>query len=158
MLVLDLLETRTAALYHGCGLGGALQIIQKNTLEDRTSHELPISGGITQSVTGTSLSRSLSVAREFGDVVFEFDQGRLRQRFRLIPIDYWGRGSEPDLAGVGRRQGKYAEAEEFLVGPLTNVMRYVTALYMTQKRFDWAQKYLEASQPLLTHPLLKIIK
>jgi hypothetical protein len=156
MLVSDLTETRAASLYHGCGLGGALQIIARNTLEDRTQHELAPG---SEPVTGTSLSRSLRVAWGFGDVVFEFDQTRLRQRFRLIPVDYWHRALEPDLTGVGRRRGKYAEAEEFLIGPLTNVMRYVTAIHMTPQRLAWAMKYhQEQSQPLLTHPLLKVIE
>lgn len=144
-----------ASLYHGSGLGGALRIIAKNTLEDRTNHQLP---GTKEWVTGVSLSRSLLVARRMGDVVFELNQVQLRQRFRLVPIDYWGNANEPQLTGVGRRRGSYAEAEEFLIGPVINVMRYVTGMYMARKRVEWAQKYFGQSQPLLTHPLLKVIE
>lgn len=159
MLAIDLIETRVASLYHGSGVGGALRIIEHDILEDRTQQKLPT--GTREKrvkwITGVSLSRSLQIALTFGDVVFQLDQVRLRQRFRIIPIDYWGHAYEPELTGIGRRHGKYAEAEEFLIGPLTNVMRYVTAIYMTKKQKKWSMKYHSGSEPLLTHPLLKVI-
>lgn len=152
----DLFETRTAPLYHGCYLGAALAILASGTIEDRTTH-LPRPGSVYPiSVTGVSLTRSRSVAERFGTVVFQFDQTRLRQRHRIVAQDFWGQSKEPSLAG-GRRQGPFAEAEEFLIGPLHDAQRYVTAIFLTQRQMDWAERYhLDSAQPLLHHPLLRI--
>jgi hypothetical protein len=158
MILLDLLETRTAPLYHGCYLGGALRIIADATLEARTEHQ-PRPGSRHQAtIAGISLSRSRGVAANFGEVIFQFDQDRLRRRHRIVPHDYWGHSSEPALAGGARRQAKYAEAEEFLIGPLVDPMRYVSGIFITRRRFDWARKYhAEQSEPLLSHRLLHVL-
>jgi hypothetical protein len=119
MLLSDLFEAsvRPDYLYHGTNAMSALRIIESDRLDARTSQtrrNLMIHGGDKttggQQVTGVSMSRSRDFARTWGqDVVFVFDQRRLRQRFRLVPIDFMSHhhGAHPER----RRE----ESEEFVL-------------------------------------------
>lgn len=143
---------RGASLYHGSGLGGAMNIIRTDTFQASTLHAIgdELTGGV-------SLTRSPVQARTFGYVVFALDQIKLQQRHRIVPIDYWGQSREPVMVGSGRRLGRYAEAEEFVIGPIEHAEQYITAIYVERKVLDRYQKeYGEQITVLTDHPKLAI--
>ena len=134
-----LLEGRDAPLYHATGPGNALFIIENNEFKPRTSHSLK-KVGLSDHEEGISLSRNIHSARLFGDVVFELDQRKLSQNYRMIPFDYWGLSNEPENVGLGRRKERYAEAEEFVIGPIKNASRYITAIHISQRTLKYIKE------------------
>ena len=52
----------------------------------------------------------------------------LCRRQKIVPVDYWGR--TPELSGLGRRLGRFAEAEEFVNIP--NVSKHLIGIIMSQ--------------------------
>lgn len=152
-----------AVLYHCTAADSAGKIIYTNTILDNTDHNVRLPYGKTRTgfrptdinkydnVKGVSLSRNPFFARRWGSgegVVLVLDGEKLRQNYRIVPFDYYK---------------NRAEAEEFLVGPLKNVNRYLKSIVMSQKTFDELQEYddqfIEGHKPyedILTHPLLKI--
>ena len=159
MEICDLFETRIASLYHGCGVGGAIQILKSNTIEDRT-YQFPRPGSpFKQAVSGVSLSRSMMTAQGFGLVVLQLDWPKLSQRFKIEPIDYWGHSDEVTRGIVTRRRENYAEAEEFVLGPITNLGRYLLAIHIDRKKFHQIAYDCYAANDvtrLKRHPLLRI--
>ena len=80
----------------------------------------------------------------------------------LHTFDYWGQSKEPGLVGSGRRRGKFAEAEEFVVGDIRPLSRYLTGIEITQQEIDvmnrWSKSHGTVDLELiLQHPLLKIV-
>jgi hypothetical protein len=159
MELFDLFETRIASLYHGCGIGGAVQILKANTIEDRT-FQFPRPGSpFTEDVTGVSLSRSMQIAKTFGSVILQLDWPKLSQRFKIEPIDYWGHSNEVSRGIVPRRRENYAEAEEFVLGPITNLGRYLLAIHIDRKHFHRYVNNFHTDDDLgllRRHPLLRI--
>lgn len=149
-------EGRDAPLYHATSVLGAINILHSDRINATTQHP---DHGIGDEV-GVSLTRLRSVTKHFGDVVFVIDQAKLRQTRRLRPVDYWGLNNEPELAGVGRRRGHYAEAEEFLAGDLEPLHRYLLAIDIPRKVFfalyERAKESPDFYRVLLDHPLLKV--
>lgn len=90
----ELLESRSAPLFHGTELANALMILQSDLIEatqdDSYSNDPP----------GVSLSRNYKFAMSFGSsrdtgygVVFVLDQAKLTTRFRMKPhvaVSDWG--------------------------------------------------------------------
>ena len=157
MELIDLFEHRAASLYHGCGVGAAIHIIARNIIEDRTEHLARPGDPFRHDVSGVSFSRSYLVAKQFGDVVLQLDWRKLATRFKIEPIDYWAHSKSPEAFGLSRRFGKFAEAEEFVLGPITQAMRYVEAIHLTRKAFHRIEVGGdERVMALIRHPLLRI--
>ena len=127
----SLLEARTASLYHACGFHAAIQILGADKIEARTRHV----SAHGHDVMGVSLTRSPQFAGSWGDVVFEIDQQLLIYHHKVIPVDFWGKSNEPQLANVGRRRGAYAEAEEFVMGPINELSRMLKAIRITKLKY-----------------------
>src|SRR2546425_589325 len=92
--VLRVLDERAhAPLYHGTSYYG----LMKSYHEDA----LVILKGVALSFT-----RDVRMAWEFGSAVLVVDQDKLRQRYRVVPFDYWNqnRNTSPKLVrGKGFR-------------------------------------------------------
>lgn len=163
MLLIDLFEARVANLYHGTNALSAARIIRDDRLEPRSNHvkgNLNIQSGTqdyAQLVSGISLTRDRDFALSWGtEVVFELDQNRLRQNYRLAPIDYMS-----DLARPGTKKyqphRRREEREEFVITerPI-QLSRYLTGLMI-----DWAAynevKDDDEYEALINHPMLRII-
>lgn len=138
-------------LYHSTDVDMAIQILDQNRIEDRTSHaeslrlrldRLGVRPSEVQSgettawregtkwITGVSLTRSLPFARSWKKVgvVLALDARALRSRHRLIPMTYYARHQE--------NTPSMPEAEEFLLGPLKDVKRYLSAIYISKFTLD----------------------
>jgi len=160
----SLLESKSANLYHSTAIRHAIKIIEENYIKDATPH---IINDKTQN--GVSLTRDINFAKlwktDYIRVIFCFDQQKLSQRYKILPIDYFSindideAGNDDIIADEFRRRDKYAEAEEFVIGAISPVDKYLKAIYITQD----CKKYLEdgtrSSNPsvILNHPKLRII-
>lgn len=157
----ELHEGRDAPLFHGCSFAGAVSILVLNEMKDWTRHK-PRAGSLFKAeVVGVSLSRNMGIAQGFGPVVFELEQRLLVPRYRIVPVDYWSHA--PDVKALGmRRKGTYAEAEEFVIGPIREVSRYLRAIHVDAVALERLKKQSEASwlsgqaAVLLQNPLLRV--
>jgi hypothetical protein len=154
-------EGRDAPLYHGTHFGAALQIISENRIDATVIHDIPLAvplatKGVYKNIyseNGVSLSR-LSILLA-GPVLFVIDQQKLSQTKKLYPIDYWV------SSGGSRRpksNNKY-EAEEFLVGPLYPLDKYLLAIETTKEAIENFKRNYKNTDltPLLEHPKFKIV-
>lgn len=154
MFISDLLEGRDAPLYHGTSMWVAEEILSADALSAHTRHKLPL---VDKTVMGVSLSRSLRTSRRFGSVIFELDQSKLARKHRIVPIDYFhnrhSRTLDPDEVDPNyeRRRGGYAEAEEFVVGDIKKLSRYLRAVHFFGDEFK-----LQGLPSIFYHPLLKV--
>lgn len=155
------MEGRDALLFHGTSFFGAVKIIEANAIEARS--EQWIAG---KPVMGVSLTRDPRVAVGFGGVVFVLDQRKLAQVSRIVPMDFWG--NSPEARGR-RRQGSYAEAEEFVIGAVLPLDRVLVEIRVRRaalkpedlERGDFVLK-LNPGDPafhaaLARHPLVRLV-
>lgn len=165
MLCSDIFETalyegRDAHLYHATSFRGAKHIILDNKIGEYTEQE--IAGRM---IKGVSLTRDIRFAHRWDNVVLQIDQARLAQDKKIMPIDYHGMSLLKT-----RRQGNSAEAEEFVIGPISPLDRYLTAVMVRAAALD--QTELAAGNIVMKlnayadnqtfaaiakHPLLKIV-
>jgi hypothetical protein len=166
----EIMEGRDAPLYHGTSGFSAARIVAADTiLPNSNQHQHAHNGflrhdeleGEATIMRGVSLTRSLKLAFEFGEIVLVLDQRRLSQTHRIEPLDYWGHSPSIEALG-GRRQGKQAEAEEFVIGPVRPLSRFLEAILITpraHKRFTamrQGQDDVSMIDALLKHPLLRV--
>lgn len=158
MLICDLFEGRDAPLYHGTAFYNARRILANNTFEAKTMQD---HSRTTKEIYGVSLTRDPRFAKTFGPVVFVLDQTKLRHNYKIMPVDYWGHSNEISMGPQSqKKKGKYAEAEEFVVGPVTNADRYIMAINIDSKSLKSYQEAVintDQLSILLDHPLLNMI-
>jgi len=164
-------EGRDAPLYHGSGIGAAISILKGNEIWAATQHEESRLNNLgnninSEPVFGVSLSRNREMAFGFGDVVFMIDQTKLSQRYKIIPFDYWSAGIAHNRYIKTKRSdsvnnlGDRYEYEEFCVGSITPLNRYLMAILMTQKKYSYIENNysIKDTEILIKHPLLRIIE
>ena len=156
-------EGRDAPLYHGTSVADAVEIINTDEMEARTPqvHMGLFPQKPKHVVKGISLSRNHRVASQFGPVVFEFDQRKLVHRHKIIPFQF----ADSEIAGYpkaiaarsteGSVTGAYsAESEEFVIGPIRDVDKYITAIHVHYLVFKNMRSSF--SDPIRTHPKLNV--
>ena len=137
-----LTESRSAPLYHATSLHLAGKIIDSNTL-------IPRSDVAGTGVISLSFTRLFRTAWKFGIyvstsrsthsvVVFEVDQTKLSQNYKLEPFQFWSQpmtfGPSYNKARLTPRDenledGTFNEFEERVVGKsIRNFMKYVTKI------------------------------
>jgi len=157
-----LIEGRDAPLYHGSSVAGALSILKGDEIWAGTQHQKSALSGLGRKgdapVFGVSLSRNMRTAFYFGAAVFEIDQRRLAQNYKIIPFDYWSAGNPKDISKRGKGPGNQYEYEEFCVGSIKPLRRYLRAIHMTSRSLAWIEESFPSSTCglLLHHPLLKV--
>lgn len=163
-------------LYHATQVYFAEQIISSNTLEGKTSHtenrtlnfdrlglkQKEIKTGPTSRwISGISFTRSLPFACSWArdGVVFSFDRRKIRNKNRLISLTFY-----KDRNRQGFEWQTIAEAEEFLLGSLTDVSSYLKEILISEETHTALSQSLnpfdrddpEEHEMLLAHPLLRI--
>lgn len=160
-------EARMAPLYHGTNIAAARGIINLDVLQGQTiQNDSRMFGGkkfdrhqssMGSGVYGVSLSRSKRVSKKFGPIIFEFDQQKLLHNFKIRPYNYWysdaakvadtwydrARMPEPD-PGFGDN-----EYEEFLLGHIKNLKRYLTAIWVPASVYNGSTKEYWQKNPLV---------
>jgi hypothetical protein len=159
---MQIVEGRDAPLYHGCSVYAAIQMLNQNRIDARTVQLANDLRRLGEPTEGVSLARSRTIARRFGHVVLQLDQRRLAQRYRILPIDYWGLSPEVKIQD-SRRHGQYAEAEEFVVGPIEPLAPLLQAIFLTPHGLEQIERrhtaeWQHEAACLLQHPLLRIVK
>lgn len=157
-------EARMAPLYHGTSTMFARTILNDNELDGRTlqhqpemfkqKHKRKYTSPLSNhpgEVVGVSLSRSMKVSKRFGAVIFELDQQKLIQRYKVTPINYFQTlgAVMSDMVVPGAR-GKIAadvEYEEFVLGSIKPLSKYLKCVWVPGESL---KKAYETSYPNLT--------
>lgn len=130
---ISLIEQSRASLFHGTLDINLIDILKDNELKENE----PDYGDLP--VKGVSLTRNIDVAKSFGHVVFELDQNKLKQNYKITPFKY-----PEELKGNSYVND---EAEEFLVGSLKNLDRYTIKILMFQTK----EQYVDFEKKLRIH-------
>ena len=143
------------SVYHGTFTGRAVKIIQTGAILPNTKHDASqlMLSPEKQLVKGVSTSRNLLFALYYATgAVFEFDLTALKQRYRVIPVDFYSYRPEGRV-----RKSARSEAEEFIVSNSAIPLKpYLRAIHVLQRRFD-AIADDPAMAALANHPLVKIV-
>jgi hypothetical protein len=162
MLIADIISEKvqeTNSLFHATQVDYAARMLFMNEITARTDHMVRSGLAVrtqdrspTSYITkpGVSLTRSRAFAAKWrdGNAILELDENRLRQRYRIITIDYY----------VDRR-----EAEEFVVGTIKPLDAFLKSIWITEEVAQWCIDADEKLIPghkdfdaLLSHPKLRI--
>lgn len=140
-----LIESRSAPLYHATKLHHADKILSDDILYASEQYN-----GVTQGQKVIFFTRSLRHAKHvygYADmVIFEFDQQKLNQRYKISPIkNHVGRRTvnhKPMYmnANMGTALGGN-EFEEIVRKNITQVNDYITKIYVTRYAKGLLDKY-----------------
>ncbi len=136
-------EGRDAPLYHGTSISRVAYIINDGMIKSLTGHDgqkLLRTKDSGPRIAGVSMSRSFDYAKDWGmDVVFQFDQRKLAQKFKIIPVQFWSMAKSSrykEMLGIRPNMSTGNEYEEFVVTkkgvPLD---KFCTAIYYKRSRF-----------------------
>jgi hypothetical protein len=136
-----LTEGRDARLYHATSVDSLYEILDANAITANTGHPITHTGGEKRSqhwsvrpadvttngyLKGVSLTRSLAFAQQWKSrswtsqhgVVLVLDGALIKRDFRIMPVSFWGNSMRH-------------EAEEFVVGAIKPVSRYLIEVEAT---------------------------
>jgi hypothetical protein len=151
-------EGRDAPLYHATRLDNIDSIIQAG-LKPTSSHFRKKLGlnrkeNDSTSTHGISFTRDFKIAHRYGQhyfvqrsyVIFKFDQRKLTQRYKSIPVDYFSDmrskkiydKSNPDLS-----TRRFFEAEKFIITKNPIPLSFATEIFVPQ---DISEQYLKLIQ------------
>ena len=139
MLISQILrEERASPLFHGTSLQAAEKILASDTIHatQRTASAVASKSGQSQFPAIVSLSRAIAVSAAFSSrkmsqadqkrgvnaVVFAIDEARL---YRDL-----GKRIRPYSDDPTTSRSKFTEAEEMVVGDITNIDKYITDIYV----------------------------
>ena len=128
------------SLYHGCDLAYAVSMMIDNAMRGETIAN--INGKKYQ---GNSLTRSLQFAKDWqeerwdghGDelnqfwVVLELNKERLKTKYKVLPYNYWEDCFGKDYEHTNDRNGYGNQYEEFVVGRINNLRKYIDDIYLS---------------------------
>lgn len=134
-------EGRDAYLYHATRRNKLLEILKTNAIHDLSWHpretlypdEVNTERGVKE-VYGVSLSRDYKFVNEFQNtkrsgIILVLNQRKLAQRHEIIPIDFF--------SGEGKKHLHRREAEEFVVGKIRNLKKYLEGIHIWMPAEDW---------------------
>jgi hypothetical protein len=164
-------EGRDAPLYHGTSVDLAQNILKHNTLSAITHHRHIKNNKRDKSIKVISLSRNISfvlkwMKRRFDSydpfVIFELDQRRLSQKYKIIPYNHFGDNQYFDGKAAARQQNDLYKIdfpinqyEENVIGDIKTFNRYLTKI-MVKDHKD--HNFVLDSKELKNHPLLYCMK
>jgi hypothetical protein len=121
----NLQEGRDAPLYHATDIYHLDNILKMNTLKDMTHHYLHAKKTkSTEPKKGVSLTRTLEMAKKWGNCFITLDQRKLAYNHEMRPIDYW----------IGYGDKKRTESEEFVIGPIENLDKYIISITLSVEK------------------------
>ncbi len=138
-------EGRDAPLYHHMRYEKAIAVFASDTMPGRWMHNVP---GM-KAFFGNSFTRNPRLAYP-ADVILTIDQRRLSQAHRIIPLDgeyvhsYTQKGYREFGSIKDRHDNRWGRgqthlmSEEFVVGDIENLHRYVTDIHVTGGMVDSA--------------------
>lgn len=122
-------ESRSEPLYHGTTISNLQSIMKSNTLNN---NKKSYTYGDT-TVHGASLTRSYDYAKSWVSsvIILQFDQSKLTNTYKLIPKGATDPGMMSLSSNRIRSQGK---CEEYVLGPVTNLSKYVTKVCINKSK------------------------
>lgn len=156
-------EGRDAPLFHGTDIYAAKSILEdneisastlqpekdilgKNNKKKATRTSAKFTDTDEDSVHGVSLTRRIKYAHKRAEelssfiTIFELDQRKLVQRHKIVPFNYHS-------IFYDKPQNSRYEAEEFVVGPIKNIDKYIKRVYISSNTYKFnssvTQKVIE---------------
>jgi len=137
-------EGRDAPLYHGTD--NTIKVLDSNTLKGNNSHSYKtLMIDKPGYATGVSLTRNLKVASQFQKwadhtnyAILELDQRKLAQSHKIIPVNFWNgvNKKEPSRAKSLPKQEVGSEYEEFVLGDIKNLDKYIKRIFIFNKNSE----------------------
>ena len=156
-------EARMAPLYHGTHMEPLTLIIEQNVLKGKGTHR-GLTPGIPTHTPVVSLTRNFQTAMDwktsydYGGVL-ELDQQKLSYNYKIQPVEIeyiWSKSWERTEKYTPKSSGLF---EEFVIGDIKPLSRYLTAIHITDKvykRYKKMQSQTTQFDYVLNHPLLKV--
>ena len=158
-------EGRDAPLYHSTQVKNAAKILKNNSLKPLTTQEFATKHNkeiSNKTLKGVSLTRSLNFAHEYWDgIIFELDQSKLVHNHQIVPFNYFASGVEKTSKNPARFSDKkyrdMNEFEEFVVGEIKPLSRYITKVICTSRVFENLSNFADDEVAIIiNHPKLYI--
>lgn len=160
---------RPGYLYHGTTVDGLFEMLDANTIEDKTyfptTHKNVPDWALRKRdmgenyITGVSMTRNPYFARKWcskkGDgAVLVLDGEKLKHRHRIIPISFWsGRGVKIPAHGPA-----YAdENEEFCVGKIAPLSAYLIEVQVNAQAVEREPLLKDITEFMPGNPKLTIL-
>ena len=133
-------EGRDAPLYHATDINSAEQIIDTNMLLQGESE--PSHPGKNNRII--SLTRSYDYAKSWDVIIFELDQRKINQRYKIRPFNYFN--------NVARNSDKFrAQSEESVINnDIKNISNYIIKIHISN--ITTYTKLKNEKSSLLAHP------
>ena len=139
-----IIEGRDAPLYHGVRFSHAVDQLENNRIEGRTSQRFWPDGRRLRDdhpeyedsfwLKGVSLTRDINYAKQWADIVYVLDQRLLSQQYKIIPFN-WGYANTRSR-GVDPKR----EREEFVVlGKIYKSLKQYIEDYNNEREQLWNQ-------------------
>ena len=157
MLLSDLFESKSAPLYHWLANDKLKSMIERDEMLGKWEHYMPIEG---KTFNGNSFSRNPRLVIDYYSVRLTLDQAKLSSSFKIIPTDgsyvFHGKGVHQMTNVVDKKvrlkhldnlrdrsflSDKKNFSEEFVVGDIKNLHKYITEIAIDTK-FHAYKKYL----------------
>jgi hypothetical protein len=118
-------EGRDAPLYHATEFNQAFWIVATDQIKPLT---------VSKGPAGTSLTRDIRFAKSWhkNGVIFEFSQRKLSQRYKIEPVNYYA---------SDKNTSNKAEREEFLIGKVRPMRKYINRIIINSKYIDQYDKW-----------------
>lgn len=140
----QLLEGRDAPLYHGVRHRHAIEQLQTNRIEGRTTQRFWPGGKRLRDdhpdyndsfwLKGVSMTRTFAYAKSWADIVYVIDQRKLSQRYKVVPFN-WGYANAKN-----RNPNPKRETEEFVIlGKIFKSMNQFIEDYNDERDAMWDQ-------------------
>lgn len=169
MFLIELFQNMENVLYHGTHLTSANDIIIDNRIAasangetiDISNPKLPFVSNTTKNKNIVSLTRDYGFAKKFSNdnVVFSLDAKKLRQKYKIIPFDFFSYFDKPSDGDYKYRR---REKEEACFGDIFPLDKYLKAIYLRYPKYRYCMNSVEDEgekspyYQLINHPLLKI--
>lgn len=144
-------ESKSSPLYHATGIYRACDILKSNTLLANTDQYFG-----DDKVMGVSLSRDLnfvkgpSLPNPRAKVIFVLDQEKLSHNYKIKPINYFTTHHDINLPKdeieSGIRKGLMAEAEEFVIGDIKNLDKYIIKIIIPKTTYRYNEDNLKRAE------------
>lgn len=163
-------EDITNYLYHGTSMDHIFDILKYDMLEGRTIQQHDRFTGSKfnrvrhgdSSIKGVSLSRDIKISKRFGRIILVLDKEKLKQRYKIMPFSWYADPAQQSVLssqtgartntrkGIDSRTSKpfikvthdSTEYEEFVMGSIKNLDKYLIKIITNQKTVDLIQKYI----------------